>query len=54
MSTIETLEKVRNMSKVNSKDIVLYSYLGTYFAPFSSVSIVDFERKNVCWEETYL
>ena len=54
MSTREILEKVRNMPKVNSKDIVLYDYLGTYFAPFSSVSIVDFERKNVCWEETYL
>ena len=24
----------------------------TYFAPLSSVSIVDFEQVNVCWEGT--
>ena len=27
----------------------LYSLLGTYFTPFSTVSIVDFEQETVCW-----
>ena len=41
------------MSKVNSEDIFIYCYLGTYFTPSSSASVADLEGKNVCWEETY-
>ena len=51
------------MFKVNNKDtrttsndvsdVVLVSLLltWTYFTRFSSVSIVNFERVNVCWEK---
>ena len=34
--------------KVN--DVVLVFLLLTYFTPFSSVSIVDFEQGKVSWE----
>ena len=29
--------------------LYFYRQLGTYFTPFSSVSIVDFEQVNVSW-----
>ena len=42
---------ITDRSKVTTKndvtDVVLVSLLITYFAPFSSVSIVDFEQINV-------
>ena len=44
-ATIETLEKVWNMFKVNNKDTRT-----TSMTSFSSVSIVKFEQVNVCWE----
>ena len=46
------------MLKVNNKNTrttsltsfcCFYSYLWTYFTPFSSVSIVNFEQVNVSW-----
>ena len=50
--------KVWNVFKVNNKDtrttsvmlFYLYCFLWTYFTFFSSVSIVDFELVNICWE----
>ena len=33
------------MLNVNNKDTRMTSY----FTPFSSVSIVDFEQLNICW-----
>ena len=42
--TIETLGKGAKMFKVNK---FFYCLLSTYFTPFSSVSFVDFEQKNV-------
>ena len=50
--TIETQETECNMFKVNNKDtrttsMLLYCYLWTYFTPFSSFSIVEFEQVNV-------
>ena len=57
-STIETLEKGVKYVQINHKDIkttsmtsfwCLYCWLLTYFTPFSSVSIVDFEQVNVSW-----
>ena len=32
----------------------LYKQLLTYFTPFSSVSIVDFEQVNICWKYSLL
>ena len=61
-STIETLRKVWNMFKGNNKNIrttsmmsfwCFYWKLWTYFTPFSSVSIVEFEQVNVNWEVSY-
>ena len=46
--TVETIEKVWIMFKVNNKNIRTISY----FTPFSSVSIVDFEQVNARWEVT--
>ena len=45
---------VWNMFKVNNKNTrtsfwCFYCWLWTYFTPFSSVSIVDFEQANVNW-----
>ena len=48
-----------NLFKVNYRDTrtasltsfwCLYCKLWTYFTPFSSVSNVDFEQANVCWD----
>ena len=56
-STIETLEQVVNMFKVNNKDTrttplpsfwCLYCWLWTYFTP-CSVSIFNFEQVNADW-----
>ena len=58
-STIETLEKGVNMFKVKNKNTIttsltsfwcFYCELLTYFTPFPSVFIVDFEQVNVSWE----
>ena len=55
-ATIETLEQGVNMVKVNNKSTrttpltsfwCFYFLLSTYFTPFSSVYIVDFEQVNV-------
>ena len=41
---------------VTSDDFVLvcFCYLLTYFTPFSSVSIVEFEKASVCWKEALI
>ena len=47
------MENVWNIFKVNNKNIrtaTITSKLWTYFTPFSSVSVVDFEQVNVSWE----
>ena len=33
---------------INNKDTKML--IGTYFTPFSTVLITDFERKFVCWD----
>ena len=57
--TIEALEKGENMFKVDNKNIratsvtllwCFYCQLWTYFTPFSSAFIIDFEQVNVSWE----
>ena len=42
--TIETLEKVENMFKVNNKETIVNS---TFLKLFSCVSIADFEQANI-------
>ena len=57
-STTETL--VKGVKHVNNKDTRmttmrfcwLYFRHWTYFLPFSSVSMIDFEAVNVCWVST--
>ena len=40
------------VSSRNTRSYCFYCWLWTYFAPFSSVSIVDFEQVNVSWKLT--
>ena len=47
--TIKTPENVIDIHHWSSL-IWYFYYLWTYFTPFSSVSIVDFEQLNVRWE----
>ena len=50
---LATYNEVWNMFKVKNKDNssswYLYSQLWTYFTPFSSVSVVNFEQVNAGW-----
>ena len=39
---------LKHQSDVN--DVVLVFLLLTYFTPFSSVAIVDFEQVNISWD----
>ena len=41
------------MFKVNNKNSRTTRYQ-TYFTPFSSASIVDFEQENVCWDYIFM
>ena len=56
--TIETLEKVWNMFKVNIKDtrttpgVVLILILNISFTPCSTVSIANFEHVNANWDKS--
>ena len=47
-STIETLKKRVNYVQIYKKDTKT-----TVLARFSSVSIVDFEQVNLCWDKRY-
>ena len=57
-SVVETLEKSVKLSFKFTKKTpelclsvwFLYCWLSIYFTDFSSVSVVDFEQGNVCWE----
>ena len=40
------------MFKVNNKDTST-SLMTSYFTPFSSVSIIDFEQLIVCWLKAF-
>ena len=52
----ENRQNPKNLNFTTSReanDVVLVSLLLT-FTPLSSVSVVDFEKVNVCWEGPYL
>ena len=48
MSTIKTLEAGLKYVYVNNKDTT--TTLSTYLTHFLSVSVVDIQQVNVCWD----